>query len=186
MITVLRKMGARAVYTYPRVVHVYCDLEKSWTFVKETDIAAMILLQHFFSLLWIQWTSEGAVAERPVGDGEGLPVSSAFSRQLLFSLVLFQEACGGRITKETNSVVTDNESAKRWWTAVLGGYHKYPRALPGHPGLILSGYHLEWCPDWKRMWEPNFYKQKTKTENQVRSKPVPGSRSQGLIAPMKT
>jgi hypothetical protein len=54
MITVLRKMGARAVYTYPRVVHVYCDLEKSWTFVKETEIAAMILAQHFFLLLWIQ------------------------------------------------------------------------------------------------------------------------------------
>jgi hypothetical protein len=27
---------------------VYCDLEKSWTFVKETEIAAMILAPDFF------------------------------------------------------------------------------------------------------------------------------------------
>jgi hypothetical protein len=48
MITVGRKMGARALYTYPPVAQVYCDLEKSWTFVKETEIAAMILAPHFF------------------------------------------------------------------------------------------------------------------------------------------
>jgi hypothetical protein len=77
-------------------------------------------------------------AERPVGDGEGFPVSSAFSRQLLFSLVLFQEAYGGRITKETNSVVTDNESADgehQCWAGITN--------TPGHPGLILSGYQLQ-------------------------------------------
>ncbi len=46
MITALRKMGARALYTYPRLAQVYCGLEKSWTFVKETEIAAMILAPH--------------------------------------------------------------------------------------------------------------------------------------------
>jgi hypothetical protein len=54
MITVVRKMGGRALYTYPLVTQVYCDLEKCWTFVKETEItAAMILAAHMSLLLWI-------------------------------------------------------------------------------------------------------------------------------------